>query len=139
MTTLIDWFFEWPERVSRHIAWLAPLFARFIVGWEFLWSGWGKLQNLPAIVENFVGWHITRRTNPRALRFGRRVLRRNISLGRLPDANLRRRPWGHHDCGNRLGQVGPGGFDSYFSRVRRIGILGIIPMVGHRRRRFGIG
>jgi putative oxidoreductase len=58
MTTLIDWFFEWPERVSRHIAWLAPLFARFIVGWEFLWSGWGKLQNLPAIVENFVGWHI---------------------------------------------------------------------------------
>ena len=58
MKTLIDWFFEWPERVSRHIAWLAPLFARFIVGWEFLWSGLGKLQNLPAIVENFVGWHI---------------------------------------------------------------------------------
>jgi|SRR5271155_6027707 len=58
MTTLIDWFFEWPERISRHIAWLAPLFARFIVGWEFLWSGWGQLRNLPAIVENFVGWHI---------------------------------------------------------------------------------
>ena len=58
MTTLIDWFFEWPERVSRHIAWLGPLFARFIVGWEFLWSGLGKLQNLRAIVENFVGWHI---------------------------------------------------------------------------------
>lgn len=58
MTTLIDWFFEWPERVSRHIAWLAPLFARIIVGWEFLWSGWGKLQNLPATVENFVRWHI---------------------------------------------------------------------------------
>jgi putative oxidoreductase len=58
MKTLLDWFFEWPERVSRHIAWLAPLFARFIVGWEFLWSGCGKLQNLPAIVENLVGWHI---------------------------------------------------------------------------------
>lgn len=58
MTRLNDWLIEWPERVSRHIAWLAPLFARFIVGWEFLWSGLGKLRNLPAIVENFVGWHI---------------------------------------------------------------------------------
>jgi putative oxidoreductase len=58
MTTLLEWFLEWPERVSRHIEWLAPLFARFVVGWEFLWSGLGKLQNLPAIVENFVGWHI---------------------------------------------------------------------------------
>jgi len=30
MTTLIDWFFAWPERVSRDIESLAPLFARFI-------------------------------------------------------------------------------------------------------------
>src|ERR1700735_2508867 len=58
MTTLIDWFFEWPERGSRHIAWLAPLFARVIGGWGFLLCGWGDLQNLPASVENFVGWHI---------------------------------------------------------------------------------
>ena len=58
MQMLLDWFFGWPERVSRHLVWLAPLFARFVVGWEFLWSGLGKLQNLPAIVENFVGWHI---------------------------------------------------------------------------------
>jgi protein-disulfide isomerase len=28
------------------------------VGWVFLWSEWGKLNNLPAIVENFAGWHI---------------------------------------------------------------------------------
>ena len=58
MQMLLDWFFGWPERVSRHLVWLAPLFARFVVGWEFLWSGLGKLQHLPAIVENFVGWHI---------------------------------------------------------------------------------
>lgn len=37
---------------------MAPLFARIAVGWVFPWSGWGKLNNLPAIVENFVGWHI---------------------------------------------------------------------------------
>ena len=24
----------------------------------FLWSGWGKLNNLPAITENFIGWGI---------------------------------------------------------------------------------
>jgi putative oxidoreductase len=58
MQIVLDCLLGWPERVSRHLGWLAPLFARFVVGWEFLWSGWGKLQNLPAIVENFVGWHI---------------------------------------------------------------------------------
>ena len=26
--------------------------------WVFLWSGWGKLHNLPAITENFVSWGI---------------------------------------------------------------------------------
>lgn len=58
MKTLLDWLIGWPERVARHIEWVAPLFARFVVGWEFLWSGWGKLQDLPAIIDNFVGWHI---------------------------------------------------------------------------------
>jgi putative oxidoreductase len=50
--------FAWPERVSRHLTWLAPLFARLVTGWVFLWSGWGKLQNLPTVIENFAGWHI---------------------------------------------------------------------------------
>jgi putative oxidoreductase len=58
MRTLIECLIGWPERVSRHLGWLAPLFARIVVGWVFLWSGWGKLQNLPAVTENFVGWHI---------------------------------------------------------------------------------
>ena len=55
---LIHWLIDWPERVARHIDWLAPLFARLVVGWVFLWSGWGKLNNLPAITENFVSWGI---------------------------------------------------------------------------------
>ena len=58
MNTLIDWLIGWPERVARHLGWLAPLFARIVVGWVFLWSGWGKLQNLPSITENFVSWGI---------------------------------------------------------------------------------
>src|ERR1017187_8851254 len=58
MKTIYQCLFAWPARVSRHIDWLAPLFARIVVGWVFLWSGWGKLHNLPAVIENFAGWHI---------------------------------------------------------------------------------
>ncbi|MGH8751049.1 MAG: DoxX family protein [Burkholderiales bacterium] len=32
--------------------------ARVTVGWVFLWSGWGKLNNLPQVIENFIGWGI---------------------------------------------------------------------------------
>jgi putative oxidoreductase len=58
MRTLIDALIGWPERVSKHLMWLAPLFARITVGWVFLLSGLGKLRNLPQVEENFVGWGI---------------------------------------------------------------------------------
>ncbi len=58
MKLLVRWLIDWPQGVSRHLTWLAPLFARITVGWVFLWSGWGKLQNLPQVTENFVGWGI---------------------------------------------------------------------------------
>ena len=35
-----------------------PLFARIVVGWVFLWSGWGKLNALDRITQNFVEWGI---------------------------------------------------------------------------------
>jgi len=58
MRKLVDWLIGWPERTASHLMWLGPLFARLTVGWVFLWSGWGKLQNLPQITENFVSWGI---------------------------------------------------------------------------------
>src|ERR1700736_5579889 len=58
MRLLLDWLIGWPERVSRHLTWLGPLLARITVGWVFLWSGWGKLNNLPQVTENFIGWGI---------------------------------------------------------------------------------
>jgi putative oxidoreductase len=58
MRTLIDALIGWPERISKHLLWLAPLFARITVGWVFLLSGLGKLRNLPQVTENFVGWGI---------------------------------------------------------------------------------
>ncbi len=58
MSVLIQWLIDWPRRVAAHLTWLGPLFARIVVGWVFLWSGWGKLQALPQVTENFVGWGI---------------------------------------------------------------------------------
>jgi len=58
MKFLAYWLIEWPQRVAQQLTWLAPLFARIVVGWVFLWSGWGKLTHLPQITENFVGWGI---------------------------------------------------------------------------------
>jgi putative oxidoreductase len=53
---LVQWLIDWPRRVAGHLQWLAPLFARITVGWVFLWSGWGKLNNLQQVTENFIGW-----------------------------------------------------------------------------------
>jgi putative oxidoreductase len=58
MRSLVRWLIAWPDRVAGCLAWLAPLFARITVGWVFLWSGWGKLNNLPQVIENFIGWGI---------------------------------------------------------------------------------
>ena len=49
---------SWPEQVAQYLTWLGPLAARVVTGWVFLWSGWGKLQDLPLVTENFVGWNI---------------------------------------------------------------------------------
>jgi len=49
---------EWPQRVAGYLSGLAPLFARITVGWVFVWSGWGKLHNLPQVTENFISWGI---------------------------------------------------------------------------------
>ena len=56
MKLLVQWLIDWPRRVAGHLQWLAPLFARITVGWVFLWSGWGKLNNLQQVTENFIGW-----------------------------------------------------------------------------------
>ena len=58
MKLLVRWLLEWPKSVAHHLAWLAPLFARITVGWVFMWSGWGKLQGLPQVTENFASWGI---------------------------------------------------------------------------------
>jgi putative oxidoreductase len=58
MSIAVETLIDWPRRVGLHLAWLAPLFARIVTGWVFLWTGWGKLTHLPQVVENFAGWGI---------------------------------------------------------------------------------
>ena len=58
MKFIVDFLINGPERLSAWFAWLPPLFARIVVGWVFLWSGWGKLNALDRITQNFVEWGI---------------------------------------------------------------------------------
>jgi len=58
MKLLVRGLIDWPQHVAQRLYWLAPLFTRLAVGWVFLWSGWGKLTNLPLVTENFAGWGI---------------------------------------------------------------------------------
>ena len=48
----------WPERIAAYFQWAAPLLARVVVGYVFMLTGWGKLNNLPQMIENFKGWGI---------------------------------------------------------------------------------
>lgn len=58
MKYLVRALIDWPQSVAQHLQWLAPLFARIVVGWEFLWTGWGKLTHLPLATENFANWGV---------------------------------------------------------------------------------
>lgn len=58
MQALVAWLIDMPERRSAVFGWLPPLFARIVVGWVFLWTGWAKLNNLPAMIQNFREWGI---------------------------------------------------------------------------------
>ena len=47
MNALFTVLYEWPRAVAGYFFWLPPLVARIVVGWIFLWSGWGKFMVLP--------------------------------------------------------------------------------------------
>jgi putative oxidoreductase len=47
-----------PARIASYFAWAAPLIMRIVCGYTFLLSGWGKLNNLPQVTQNFAEWGI---------------------------------------------------------------------------------
>lgn len=58
MRLLTKFLINWPESVAHHFLWAGPLVARVIVGYVFMLTGWGKLNNLPHMIQNFTEWGI---------------------------------------------------------------------------------
>lgn len=58
MHAIVEWLIDMPQRRSAVFSWLPPLFARIVVGWVFMWTGWAKLNNLPQMIQNFTEWGI---------------------------------------------------------------------------------
>lgn len=50
---LLNILILWPERIANHFLWAGPLIARIAVGYVFMLTGWGKLQNLDRVTEYF--------------------------------------------------------------------------------------
>jgi putative oxidoreductase len=55
---IIDLVILLPARIASHFAWAGPLLMRLIVGYVFMLTGWGKLNNLPQMIQNFTEWDI---------------------------------------------------------------------------------
>lgn len=53
MKKLLNLLILWPERIANHFLWAGPLIARITVGYVFMLTGWGKLQNLDNVTEYF--------------------------------------------------------------------------------------
>src|SRR3954465_7152405 len=47
-----------PAQIASHFAWVGPLVMRLVVGYVFMLTGWGKLNNLPQMIQNFTDWGI---------------------------------------------------------------------------------
>ena len=58
MNAIVSLLILLPERIAAYFAWAGPLIMRLVVGYVFMMSGWGKLNNLPQITQNFVEWGI---------------------------------------------------------------------------------
>lgn len=46
------------HRYLERMAWLPPLLMRLFVGYFFLETGWGKIQNIDGFIQRFIQWGI---------------------------------------------------------------------------------
>lgn len=58
MALLRNLLLDGPKQIASHFLWAGPLLARIVTGYTFMLTGWVKLNNLPAMIENFRGWGI---------------------------------------------------------------------------------
>ena len=47
-----------PAEIASRFAPIGPLVMRLVVGYVFMLTGWGKLNNLPQMIQNFTEWGI---------------------------------------------------------------------------------
>jgi len=70
---------------------------RLIVGYHFMMTRWGKLNNLEQVTQNFIGWGIPFPKDPHPLRVRRRMLRRrhaaSSACSPIPAAMLGDHSW----------------------------------------------
>jgi len=58
MNFIVNPLIDLPARIASQVAWAGPLVMRLVVGYVFVLTGWGKLNNLPQMIQNFTEWGI---------------------------------------------------------------------------------
>jgi putative oxidoreductase len=58
MNFIVELLILLPARIASYFSWAGPLLVRLIVGYVFMLSGWGKLNSLPQMIQNFTEWGI---------------------------------------------------------------------------------
>lgn len=53
ITKLLNYLIILPKHISSYFEWAGPLVARITVGYVFMLTGWGKLQNLERVTGYF--------------------------------------------------------------------------------------
>jgi putative oxidoreductase len=58
MNFIVNLLILLPAQIASYFSWAGPLIMRLIVGYTFMLAGWGKLNALPQVTENFISWGI---------------------------------------------------------------------------------
>lgn len=58
MIKTIDLLYSWFLIATEVLQSIFLLFIRLFWGYQLMQTGWGKLHNLPAVIENFRGWGV---------------------------------------------------------------------------------
>jgi putative oxidoreductase len=58
MNFIVNLLILLPAQIASYFAWAGPLLMRLVVGYTFMLAGWGKLNSLPQMIQNFTDWGI---------------------------------------------------------------------------------
>ncbi len=76
MNFIVNLLILLPAQIASYFSWAGPLIMRVIVGYVFMLTGWGKLNNLPQMIRELYRMGHPVSENPHPFRIGRRMLRR---------------------------------------------------------------